>query len=205
LVNKDSNLLTQITKETNTIQTLNTQLAAATKPATQAAIQKKITAATALQTKLSTQQTASHTSADTALDTVEALEATMTTAIAAVPAASATLTASFTTVPTTVKPGKKSPAILSVTNTGNVLASASFQVALSARPLGTDGSADIPLATITMHVHINPSLSTPQHLNIPIPATLPAGTYTLVADPVPNNTFIGLPTAVVSLQTFTTT
>lgn len=104
-----------------------------------------------------------------------------------------------------VKSGKFESAVVSVTNGGNVPASGALQVALWARPVGTTGTSDVPVSTVTTHVRILPGKSTRAHLRFLIPATLPAGSYALVGQLDPNNAFSesALPPVIVSSQTFT--
>ena len=104
-----------------------------------------------------------------------------------------------------VKPGKFESAVISVTNAGNVPATGSLQVVLSARPAGSAGSADVALATATAHVHILPGKSSRVHLRFLVPPTLPAASYALVAQLDPANSFnqSALPPVIVSSQLFT--
>jgi hypothetical protein len=119
------------------------------------------------------------------------------------PSPFAELTGGITSVPALINPGKKGTAVLTVTNSGNVPVTMSFQMVLSARPQGTTGSADVTLGTDTIKLHLlKPNVPTPEHLSFLIPKTLPAGTYSLVATPVISSTLTGTATPVVSTTTF---
>ncbi|HEY1686688.1 MAG TPA: choice-of-anchor tandem repeat GloVer-containing protein [Tepidisphaeraceae bacterium] len=204
LLGKYTSVYNQYTKEGTTITALTAQLAAQTNSAKQAAIQNKITSDTALQASLLTEDTAAFTAVDNELDDVETLETNITAAIAALPAPFAELTVAVTTVPALINPGKKATAALTVTNTGNASVTLSFQIALSARPQGTTGSADVALPTETIKLHaLKANASVPEKLSFLIPSTLPAGTYSLVATPVISAVLTGTATPIVSTTTFT--
>jgi hypothetical protein len=96
-------------------------------------------------------------------------------------------------------------ATVTVSNAGNIPAAGPLEVALSARPEGTAGSADIALQTVTVKISIKPSGSGRERLSFLVPSTLAAGSYSLVAQIDPNNAFneTSLPSAIVSLETFT--
>jgi uncharacterized delta-60 repeat protein len=104
-----------------------------------------------------------------------------------------------------VKPGKSASAVATVANGGNIQAAGALEVALSARPAGTSGSADLALQTVAVKVKIKPGGTSRVRLRFLVPSTLAAGTYSLVAQLDPNNAFgeSALPNPIVSATTFT--
>jgi uncharacterized repeat protein (TIGR03803 family) len=203
LISKYTAAYNHYTREGTTVTALTAQLAAQNNAAKQAAIQKKITADEAVQATLLTQEDTDYTATDNELDDLETLETNIATALAALPSPFAELTGGITSVPALINPGKKGTAVLTVTNSGNVPVTMSFQMVLSARPQGTTGSADVTLGTDTIKLHLlKPNVPTPEHLSFLIPKTLPAGTYSLVATPVISSTLTGTATPVVSTTTF---
>jgi hypothetical protein len=116
-----------------------------------------------------------------------------------------TLSAASASVPAAVKLGKLASAVVAVTNSGNVPAAGSLQIALSARLPGTSGSADVPLQTVTVKIKIKPAGARRLRLRFLVPSTLQAGSYSLVAQLDPNNAFAesALPSPIVSATMFT--
>ena len=102
------------------------------------------------------------------------------------------------------KAGKMESAVITVSNGGNIQAAGALQVALSARPADTTGSADVTIATATTRIHILPGKSGRAALHFLVPATLAAGTYSLVVQLDPGKAFkeSALPPLIVSSQTF---
>lgn len=115
------------------------------------------------------------------------------------------LSGSVASLSETAKLGKNASAVVAVSNGGNVQASGILQVALSARPAGTTGSADVSLTTASAKIRILPGKSGSVHLHFLVPATLPAGSYSLVAQLDPANSFneAQLPGPIVSSQQLT--
>jgi hypothetical protein len=109
--------------------------------------------------------------------------------------------------PKSVKPGKKTSAVVTITNSGNIPATGLLEVVLTARPPGTSGSADIPIQTVSEKIKIAPNKSGKVGVTFLVPNTLPVGTYSLVAQIDPNNAFneSSVPDPIVSLLTFTVT
>jgi virginiamycin B lyase len=115
------------------------------------------------------------------------------------------LAGSVASLSSSVKLGRNGFAVIAVTNDGNIPAAGRLQVALWARPAGaTDSSGDVVLTTPVAAVRIPPGRSGRVRLRFPVPATLPAGSYSLVAQLDPNNAFAesALPEPIVSAQTF---
>lgn len=115
------------------------------------------------------------------------------------------LSGTVASVPGSVKPGKKVSVGISVANAGNIAASGTLEIALSARPSGTTGSADLSLPTVGVKIKIKPSRSGKERLSFVIPSAFPAGTYSLVLQLDPNNAFneSNLPSLIVSAGQFT--
>jgi hypothetical protein len=109
--------------------------------------------------------------------------------------------------PKSVKPGKKTSAVVTITNSGNIPATGLLEVVLTARPPGTSGSADIPIQTVSEKIKIAPNKSGKVGVTFLVPNTLPVGTYSLVAQIDPNNAFneSSVPDPIISLLTFTVT
>jgi hypothetical protein len=87
------------------------------------------------------------------------------------------------TLPPPTKPtltaGKKAPLSLSLTNSGNVDAMGTINVALALRPTG--GGADVPLPAVPAKLKLKPGTTKAVKLNATAPVGTPAGTYFLVA------------------------
>jgi hypothetical protein len=100
------------------------------------------------------------------------------------------LSGAIAPVPAVLKPGKKTAVTVTVTNNGNVTAAGTLQVAFYARPAGTTGSTDVPLATPAARIKLASGASKAIRLSFVVPTTLIAGTdYTMVAVLDPNNLF----------------
>jgi len=100
------------------------------------------------------------------------------------------LTGSLQPYPTTLKPAKKTSATVTVTNNGNIPASGTLQVEFFARPVGTTGSSDVPIATPATRIKLASGASKRLRFSYVPPAALIAGTdYTLVAVLDPNHLF----------------
>jgi hypothetical protein len=98
------------------------------------------------------------------------------------------LTGSLGSVPSVLKPGKKTAATVTVINDGNIPAAGTLQVEFLARPVGTTGSADVPLATPSTRINLASHATKRLRFSIVVPATLTAGTsYVLVAVLNPNS------------------
>ena len=104
---------------------------------------EKITADEAIQASLLTQDDADGTATSNELTDIQTLETNIDTALAALPAPFGELTAAITSLPALINPGKKGTAVLTLTNSGNVPVTLSFQLVLPARPQGTTGSIPI--------------------------------------------------------------
>jgi hypothetical protein len=100
------------------------------------------------------------------------------------------LSGALAPVPAVLKPGKKISATVTVTNNGNITAAGSLQVEFLARPVGTTGSADVPLATPAVRIKLASGASKRLRFGIVLPSSLIAGaSYTLVAVIDPANLF----------------
>jgi hypothetical protein len=85
-----------------------------------------------------------------------------------------------------VRPGKRATAVATLSNGGNTPVNAPIEIALFARPTGTNGSADAALQTITVKVHLKPMGRGYARFHFHVPSALPLGIYTLVAQLDPN-------------------
>jgi subtilase family serine protease len=100
------------------------------------------------------------------------------------------LSGALAPVPSVLKLGKKTSATVTVTNNGNVPAAGTFQVAFLARPTGTTGAVDVPMATVATRINLASHGSKRLRFSLVVPVTLTAGIdYTLVAMLDPNNLF----------------
>ncbi len=95
----------------------------------------------------------------------------------------------FASSPLTLTDGRKAVAAITVSDLGNIPASHPLSIALFVRPVGTTGSADIPLPTVTQSLRLKPHQARTVKLKFVVPPALPAGVYTLVAQLDPANTF----------------
>jgi subtilase family serine protease len=116
------------------------------------------------------------------------------------------LVAAAASVLTKAMPGKKATASVLATNGGNVPGLGEIPVAVLARPVGTTGSQDIPLASVTAKINLKPARGKLLRLKFILPGSLPAGMYQLVVRLDPGGTFPESNTAndtAVSAGTFT--
>jgi hypothetical protein len=88
---------------------------------------------------------------------------------------------------TTLTAGKKAPVSLSLTNSGNVDAVGTINVALSLRPTG--GGADVPLPAVPVKLKLKAGTTKAVKLNAVAPVGTAAGTYFLVASIDSTNAF----------------
>jgi uncharacterized membrane protein len=80
---------------------------------------------------------------------------------------------------TTLTAGKKAPVSLSLTNSGNVDATGTINVALSLRPTG--GGADVPLPPVPVKLKLKAGTTKAVKLNAIAPLQIQVGSYILVA------------------------
>jgi hypothetical protein len=83
--------------------------------------------------------------------------------------------------PIVVKPGRSSSVDLTIQNLGNVSASGSWDLVLDAAPDGALDGSEILLRQVHRKVSLAPGHTTRIHLHYTAPASLPAGTYDLIA------------------------
>ncbi len=195
------------TAEGNIITRLDAQLAKQPNPKVQAHLQSQITAAGNAQNTDADTDNADCDNASTDINNATSGLAAIQTALNSLPAPEAQFEGTFAAVPDSLTPGKTATATISFTNSGNATATGSLAVALALRPAGTSGSADVTLPAVRTPIHIAAGATANATLHFVIPKSLPAGSYSLVAQLDPNNAFSepDLPTVIVSDATITAT
>jgi hypothetical protein len=188
-----------------TITSLTTQLAAQTNTATQAKTQRKLTAEQKAQDKILTEDTTAYNATATEEGLIDTQLNGIGTAIADLPPLVVALSGSVASVPKSALPGKHAAFVVTVSHSGNNLASGTLVTKLFARPAGTTGDADLALPTVSVKIKIKPGVPSKEKLSITLPTTLPAGSYSLVVQLDPSNAFSEsvLPSPIVGTQTFT--
>ncbi|HET6249855.1 MAG TPA: choice-of-anchor tandem repeat GloVer-containing protein [Tepidisphaeraceae bacterium] len=188
-LSKQMQLTNQYNKLGTALNTLNAQLTAQTKPAAQAKIQAKITVDENSQNDIITQDNTIYDATAANLATIGTQLDSITGDLAMFPPRSVAFSGSVASVPKAIVPGKTAVFLVAVTNSGNVTALGPLAVALSARPAGTAGDADIALPTASAKIHILAGKTRKARLTFIVPDTLPAGSYTLDVQLDPDNLF----------------
>lgn len=200
-LNQSLSLSTQFDNEENTINGLETKLAADQGEPAATLIQKQINAAEATEAKRAATINADYNSVAADETNITNELTSISNTLASIPV-TITLSGVINSVTASVRPGARETASITVTNSGTAVASGALQIALWARPAG--GGADIPLPTVTTRVNVIGGRTQHLRISVQIPATLAPGSYLLVAQLDPNNVFneTAAPGLVVSASQF---
>jgi hypothetical protein len=162
------------------ITSLDSSLATQTNETKREQIKKEIEADEATQDSDATADNTYYDKADKDIKNIESLQTETQDDLDAVPAAEVTFTGSIRSVQSPATKGQKATAEVVIDNLGNVTAVGALTLQLSARPLGTTGSADISLPAVSVTIDLAADGSVKENLEFTVPKSLADGHYYLV-------------------------